>query len=86
MPLRPPPYTKPLRVLQRYLNTEVIVRLKSGTEYRGVMVHMDSFMNMVLKNAIEVQRGEPVINYGTLILRGNNVLYIQLPAYVPTEE
>jgi len=50
------------------------------------MVHMDSFMNMVLKNAIEVQRGEPVINYGTLILRGNNVLYIQLPAYVPTEE
>jgi small nuclear ribonucleoprotein len=51
------------------------VSLKGGRELRGVLQGYDVHMNLVLDKAEEVENGE-VRNVGTLIVRGDNVIYI----------
>ncbi len=74
------PSKKPLNVLVRQLNTKISVVLKNGVEYRGTMIKCDGYMNLVLKGAVEHVNGESVANYGTIFVRGNNILYITLNA------
>jgi small nuclear ribonucleoprotein (snRNP)-like protein len=68
---------KPLDILQRSINSEIIVRLKDGTEYTGELNECDSYMNMILSKAIELQNGQQVARYGEIFIRGNNILYIK---------
>jgi small nuclear ribonucleoprotein len=72
---------KPLNVLAKHLNAHVLVVLKDGYEYRGKMVRCDHLMNMVLEEAVEYSGGRPTKNYGTILLRGNNILYIILDLF-----
>ncbi|MCP8321762.1 MAG: ribonucleoprotein [archaeon] len=72
------PSKKPLNVLTRQLNAYVAIILKNGLEYRGTMIHCDSFMNIILKGASEYYDGQPVANYGQTLLRGSNILYVIL--------
>lgn len=75
------PSRKPLNVLTRQLNAHIAIRLKNGLEYRGTMVHCDSFMNIILDGAAEYyNNGQLVANYGEVLVRGNNILYIMLDA------
>ncbi len=70
---------RPLTALQRAINKEVRIRLKNSLEYRGVMVNIDSYMNVLLENASEHnERGELIKNYGKVVIRGNNVLFIKI--------
>ncbi len=68
---------KPLDILQRSIASEIIIRLKDGTEYTGELVECDSYMNMILSKAIELQNGQQVARYGEIFIRGNNILYIK---------
>jgi small nuclear ribonucleoprotein (snRNP)-like protein len=68
---------KPLDILQRSINSEIVVRLKDGTEYTGELIECDSYMNMILSKAIELQNGQQVARYGEIFIRGNNILYIK---------
>jgi len=72
------PSKKPLNVLVKQLNSYVAVVLKNGVEYRGTMVQCDGHMNLILDGATEYVNGEMVANYGTILVRGNNVLYIMI--------
>lgn len=72
------PSKKPLNVLVKQLNSYVAVILKNGTEYRGTMVQCDGHMNLILDGATEYVNGEMVANYGTILVRGNNILYIMI--------
>ncbi|MGD8566140.1 MAG: ribonucleoprotein, partial [Candidatus Bathyarchaeota archaeon] len=72
------PSKKPLNVLVKQLNATIGVILKNGYEYRGKMVKCDGHMNMLLEGATEHRNGQLVTNYGDVLLRGNNVLYIVL--------
>jgi small nuclear ribonucleoprotein len=72
------PSKKPLNVLVKQLNSYVSVVLKNGVEYRGVMVQCDGHMNLILNGAAEYVDGEIVANYGTILVRGNNILYIKI--------
>ena len=56
----------------------VTVRLKNEVEYKGKVDNVDSYMNLIMTNAEEVQAQKVVGKYGRVILRGNNVLFIKL--------
>ncbi len=67
---------KPLSVLQTAVSKNVIVELKGKKEYRGVLDGYDPHMNVVLKNAEEIVEGNVVRKLSTVIVRGDNVIYI----------
>ena len=69
---------RPLTTLQKGVNKKVIVRLKSDIEYKGKMNNVDSYMNLIMTDAEEISNGKTVANYGRVIVRGNNVLFIKL--------
>lgn len=69
---------KPLMSLQKAVNKKVSVRLKSDLEYRGRMENVDPYMNVILVDAEEYEVGELHANYGKVVIRGNNVLFIRI--------
>ena len=69
---------RPLTTLQKNTNKSVIVRLKNDVEYKGKIVNVDSYMNLIMSDAEELNDGKTVEKYGRIILRGNNVLFIKL--------
>ena len=69
---------RPLTTLQKYTKKSVIVRLKNDVEYKGKIVSVDSYMNLIMTDAEEIRDGKTVEKYGRVILRGNNVLFIKL--------
>ena len=69
---------RPLTTLQKNTNKSVIVRLKNDVEYKGKIVNVDSYMNLIMTDAEELRNGKTVEKYGRVILRGNNVLFIKL--------
>jgi len=69
---------RPLTTLQKNTKKSVIVRLKNDVEYKGKIVDVDSYMNLIMSDAEELNDGKTVEKYGRVILRGNNVLFIKL--------
>ncbi len=67
---------KPLAVLNKSINQQVIVELKGKRGYRGVLDGYDPHMNLVLKNAEETMEGQVVRKIEQTIVRGDNVIYI----------
>jgi len=67
---------RPLDILDQVLNRQpVIISLKGGREIRGVLQGYDVHMNLVLDKA-EEEIGGATSKLGTLIVRGDNVIYI----------
>jgi small nuclear ribonucleoprotein len=54
----------------------VIVRIKGGREFRGVLNGYDVHMNLVLQNAEEIQGGEVTKKLGSVVIRGDTVVFI----------
>ena len=73
-----PQAKRPLNVLQKATNKQVSVRLKSEIEYKGKMSNVDPYMNVILVDAEESENGAKTANYGKVVIRGNNVLYIKI--------
>ena len=69
---------RPLSILQRSINRKVAVRLKSEIEYKGRMNNVDSYMNLILTDAEEFNGEDMMANYGKVVIRCNNVLFIRL--------
>jgi len=69
---------RPLTTLQKNTKKNVIVRLKNDIEYKGRMVNVDSYMNLIMTDAEELKDGNVSEKFGRVILRGNNVLFIKL--------
>ena len=70
------PAQRPLDVLNRALDSSVLVSLKGGRELRGKLSGFDIHVNLVLEGAEELQGSEAVKRYGTMIIRGDNVVFI----------
>ena len=67
---------RPLDILDQVLNRQpVIISLKGGREIRGILQGYDVYMNLVLDRA-EEETGGTAQKLGTLIVRGDNVIYI----------
>ena len=58
------------------VNDEVRIRLKWGQEYTGLLVSVDSYMNIQLSNAEEWIDGKSGGSLGQVLVRCNNVLWI----------
>lgn len=67
-----------MNVLQKAANKQVSVRLKNELEYKGKMSNVDPYMNVILTDAEELENGSKKANYGKVVIRGNNVLYIRI--------
>ena len=69
---------RPLTTLQKSTKKTVTVRLKNEVEYKGKMDNVDSYMNLIMTDAEEFKEDKVIANYGRVIVRGNNVLFIKL--------
>ncbi len=67
---------KPLSLLNQKINSPVIVELKGGRGYRGILDGYDPHMNLVLRNAEELHNNELRRKLDITIVRGDNVIYI----------
>ena len=68
---------KPLKILHSSLNSRVIVELRNGIEYHGTLDGYDvPHMNLILKNADETINMEKTEKHSTVIVRGDNIIYI----------
>ena len=68
---------KPLKILHSSLNKRVMVELRGGRGYHGTLDGYDvPHMNLVLKGAEEIINGEEKIKHNTVIVRGDNIIYV----------
>jgi len=68
---------KPLKILHGSLNNRVMVELRGGRAYHGTLDGYDvPHMNLVLKGAEEMSNGETVKKHNTIIVRGDNIIYV----------
>jgi small nuclear ribonucleoprotein len=67
---------KPLSILNKHINKPILVELKADRNYRGILDGFDPHMNIVLKNAEEMEKGELKRKLELAIVRGDNVIYI----------
>lgn len=67
---------RPLDILNESLNGPVIVKLKDGRAFRGELQGYDIHMNLVLDKTEEIKEGEDPKKLGTVVVRGDNVVYI----------
>jgi small nuclear ribonucleoprotein len=67
---------KPLSLLNQKINSPVIVELKGGRGYRGILDGYDPHMNLVLRNVEELHNNELRRKLDITIVRGDNVIYI----------
>jgi len=77
VPVNPKPF------LNELTGKPVIVKLKWGMEYKGMLISVDAYMNLQLASTEEFIDGAFVGNLGEVLIRCNNVLYIR---GAPTEE
>lgn len=68
---------KPLELLHKSLNNQVMVELRGDRSYRGKLNGYDvPHMNLVLKGADELADGESVAKHDTVIVRGDSIIYV----------
>ena len=68
--------SRPLDALGKSLNSQVLIKLKGGKEFRGALQSFDMHMNLVLNDAEELEDGESTRRLGVVLVRGDNIVYI----------
>jgi small nuclear ribonucleoprotein len=67
------------KIFQESLSKIVLVELKGSRTIRGKLYSYDEHMNLVLENAEDVSTPESTRSIGTIILRGDNVIFVSPP-------
>ncbi len=68
--------SRPLDALNRSRDKRVMVELKNGKIFQGVLKAFDIHINTVLDNAEEMVDGELKRKLGTVFLRGDTIILI----------
>ena len=74
----------PIKALEQNIHEIVSIKLKDQRIFRGRLSRCDVYMNLTLEDAEELVPGEDgttstIAKYGEILLRGNNILWIQIP-------
>ena len=69
----------PIKALELQLNDVVSVKLKDQRIFRGRLTRCDMYMNLTLADAEELEEDTTRAKYGQVLIRGNNILWIQIP-------
>lgn len=69
----------PIKALEQQLNDVVSIKLKDQRIFRGRLTRCDMYMNLTLADAEELENEETRAKYGQVLIRGNNILWIQIP-------
>ncbi len=67
---------RPLDALNESKNKRVLVELKNGTKYNGVLNAFDIHINIVLSDADQIVNGEVKRKLGKLFIRGDTITLI----------
>jgi small nuclear ribonucleoprotein len=68
--------TKPFDLLTTALGKNVLVKLKNGIEVRGTLEAYDPHLNLSIKDAEELADGQVKKKLGSLLVRGDTIVYI----------
>lgn len=71
MPINPKPF------LNGLVGKPVMVKLKWGQEYKGILVSVDGYMNLQLANTEEYIDSSCTGSLGEVLIRCNNVMYLR---------
>ena len=64
-----------LKVLEDFLEGDVLVQLKGGRMLKGILEAYDNHLNVLLRQAQEIESNR-VRELGTVLVRGDNVIVI----------
>jgi len=67
---------RPLDALNNARNKRVIVELKGGKQFVGILKAFDIHINIVLDDAEERENNETKRKLGTLFIRGDTIIMI----------
>jgi small nuclear ribonucleoprotein len=67
---------KPQEALQQHLHQRVLVEVRGGKSFRGVLQGFDQHLNLVLSQAEEIEGSTSTSQPGLTLLRGDSVIYI----------
>ncbi len=72
-------------LLGRSLNSQVLVKLKGDRELRGRLRGYDQHLNLILDDAEDLTE-QPPQELGTVILRGDNVIFLSPSGKAPDKK
>ncbi len=67
---------RPFDILNSALNNNILVKVKGDVEIRGTLASFDLHMNLVVENGEELRDGEVKRKLGTVLLRGDTIVYV----------
>ena len=65
--------SRPLDALNKARDKRVVVELKNGKQFNGMLKAFDIHVNVVLENAEEVVEGEVKRKLGVVFIRGDTI-------------
>ncbi len=68
--------TRPLDGLNEARNKRVVVELKSGKQYIGILKAFDVHVNLYLEEVEERHNGEILRKLGKLFIRGDTIVFV----------
>ena len=70
----------PLSLIKTTVSHPILVELKNGEAYSGVLVNCDNWMNLHLKDVVLTSKdGDKFWRLPEIFLRGNNIKYMRVP-------
>ena len=66
---------RPIDALDRAKGKKIMVKLKNGEEVTGVLKALDLHLNLWLDEAEVTKNGENKIKFGTILVRGDTIVY-----------
>jgi len=76
---------KPMDLLSKSVNHQVLVKLKGQRELRGRLRGYDQHLNLILDDAEDLSDASPQ-ELGTVIVRGDNVILLSPSSKTPPKK
>jgi len=67
---------RPIDLLNESRNKRIMIELKNGKQFIGLLRAFDIHINVVLDNTKEMHQGEVRKNLGLVFLRGDTIIFI----------